>query len=146
MTVVVVDLAAALAIAIAAKDAPEGMKGRRLIDVSLKSRSDALKGKRLSPEEEAAELELMRQLLAEAAAHPEVILMVPAVEAEPKQARGGEWTCLLEEALAKGKVQLICRVTPSVFTEHIRKDAVWKQRTQAVWLGKAAQGSVPREL
>ena len=142
---VVVELAFAIAITIASQDAPEGLRGKRVIDVSL-SRSDALKGKRISLNEEAAELEQMRQLLAEAASHPEIILIVPAVEAEPKRARTGEWPYLLEETLAKGKIQFICRAKPSVFTEHLRKEAVWKQRTQAVWLEKAAQGSVPREL
>lgn len=143
---VVFDLAAALANAIVIKNVPEGMKGRRVIDVSLKSRSDALTGKLSSPDEEAAQLELMRQLLDEAASHTEMILLVPAVEAGHKQARGGEWTSLVRQTLAKGKIQFICRATPSVFTEHLRKDAVWKQRTQTIWLEKAAQGSVPREL
>jgi ATP-dependent Clp protease ATP-binding subunit ClpA len=143
---VVVDLASALAVAIVSKDAPEGWKRRRVIDVSLKSRSDVSKGKRPSPDAEAAELDLMRQLLAEASAHPEVVLVVPAVEAGPQRTHGGKWTSLLQETLAKGKIQFICRVTPSVFSEHLRKDAVWKQRTQAVWLEMMAQGSVPREL
>lgn len=142
-----IDLAAALAIAIVSKDAPEGLKGRRLIDVSANSRLDALKRTQLSrEEEEEAELERMGQLLMEVASHPEVMLLVPAVEAEPKQAHGGQWTNLLRETLAKGTVQFICRVKPSVFTEHLRKDAVWRRQTQAVWLEKAAQGSVPREL
>jgi len=142
---VVVELTSALAIAIASQDAPEGLRGKRLIDVSL-SRSDALKGKRIFPNEATAELALMRQLLAEATSHPEIILIVPAVEAEPQRARVGEWPYLLQETLGKGKIQFICRAKPSVFTEHLRKDAVWKQRTQAIWLEKAAQGSVPREL
>ena len=141
---VVVELTSALAIAIASQDAPEGLRGKRLIDVSL-TRADALKGKRISPDE-AAGLELIRQLLAEAASHPEIILIVPAVEAEPQRTRVGEWPYLLQETLGKGKIQFICRAKPSVFTEHLRKDAVWKQRTQAIWLEKAAQGSVPREL
>ena len=140
------ELAAALASVLAAKDAPEGLKGRRLMDVSQNGRFDALKEVRASPKEQAAELERMRQLFTEAAAHPEVILLVPAVEAEPKEARGGQWTSLFQETLSKGKLQFICRVTPSVFTEHLRKDPVWKRQTQAVWLEKAVRGSVPREL
>lgn len=142
---VVAELASAIAIAIASQDSLEGLRGKRLIDVSL-SRPDAPKGKRISPEEEAEGLELMRQLLAEAASQPEIILIVPAVETEPQQASGGDWPYLLQETLGKGKIQFICRVKPSVFTEHLRKDTVWKQRTHAVWLEKAAQGSVPREL
>jgi len=142
---VVVELASAIAIAIASQDSPERLRGKRMIDVSS-SRPDAQKGKRISPDEEAAELELMRQLLAEAASHQEIILIVPAVETEPQRARGGEWPYLLQETLEKGKIQFICRAKTSVFTEHLRKDTVWKQRTHAVWLEKAAQGSVPREL
>lgn len=141
-----VDLAAALASGIASQDAPEGLRGRRLMDVAANSRFAAPKGMRPSPEQEDAELERMRRLLAEAAAHPEVILLVPAVEAEPKEAHGGRWTSLLQETLAQGKVQFICRVAPSVFTERLRKDAVWKRQTQAVWLEQAVQRSVPREL
>jgi ATP-dependent Clp protease ATP-binding subunit ClpC len=142
----VVVLVVALARVFGGKDAPEGLKGRRLIEVSANSPLDAVKGIRLSPEEEAAELERMRQLLAEAVSHPEVILVVPAVGAEPKQARGGQWTSLLRETLAKGTGQFICRVSPSVFTEHLRKDPIWRRQTQAVWLEKLAEGSVPREL
>ena len=139
-------VAAALAIAIAAKDAPQSLKARRLIDVSGNSLLEAPKGMRPSSVEAEAEMERMRQLLAEAASHPEVILLVPAVDTEPKQSHRGQWTALLRETLEKGKVQFICRVAPSLFTEHLRKDAVWKRQTQAVWLNKAAQGSVPREL
>lgn len=142
---VVVELASAIAFAIASQDPPEGLRGKRIIDVSL-SRSVAPKGKRISRDEEAEQMELIRRLLAEAASHPEIILIVPAVETEPQQARGGEWPDLLQETLGKGKIQFICRAKPSVFMEHLRKDTVWKQRTQALWIEKAAQGSVPREL
>ncbi len=142
----VADLAAALADALAAKDVPEGLKGRRLMDVSADRRLDALKGMPSSAKDDTAELEPLRQMLTEAASHPEVILLVPAVEAPPKEARGGQWTSILQETLVQGKVQFICRVRPLVFTAHLRKDPVWKRQTQAVWLEKVAQGSVPREL
>ena len=139
----VASVAAALAKAIAAKGAPQYLRARRLIDVSTKEVS---KGMRPSPVDEVAEMERMRQLLTEAASHPEIILLVPAVDTDPKQSDGGQWTALLHETLAQGKVQFICRVTPSLLSECLRKDAVWKRQTQVVWLGKAAQGSVPREL
>ncbi len=142
----VVDLAAALASALAAKDVPEGLKGRRLMDVSADSRPATPTRVPPSSDEDAAELEQMRRLLAEAAAHLEVILVVPAIDAHPKEAHGGQWTSFLQETLVQGRVQFICRVTPSVFTEHLRKDPVWRRQTQAIWLEKAAQGSVPREL
>jgi len=139
----VFDLAAALAGAMAAKNVPEGLKGRRLIDVGERSRLYTVKGDRLAYEDES-ELELMRQLLAEAAAHPEVILLVPAVEV--RESSGSQWNRLLQETLVKGSVQLICRVTPQMFTEHLRKDPVWKRQTEAIWLEQVMQGSVPIEL
>jgi ATP-dependent Clp protease ATP-binding subunit ClpA len=142
---VVMELASAIAIAIASQDAPEGLRGKRVIDVSS-SRLIAPKGRRISRGEEAEKLELIRQLLAEAASHPEIVLIVPPVESEPQPAHGGEWPYLLQETLGKGKIQFICRAKPSVFTEHLRKGTVWKQRTQTLWIEKAAQGSVPREL
>ena len=150
----VVDLAAALASAMSAKDAPEGLQGRRLMDVTGGNRpvgpqepphtSLSPKGGEGGAEETA--LERMRQLLAEATDHPEVLLLVPTIQAEPKEARGGKWTGLLQAALVKGKVQFICRVTPKLFAEHLRKDAVWKQHTHAIWLEQVKQGSMPREL
>ncbi len=142
----VVDLANTLAGVIAATNAPAELKNRRFIDIAEKSRLDELKGMRPSREEEAEELERMRQLLAEAAAHPEVILLVPAVRTGPKEVSGARWSNLLQEALAKGKVQFICRVAPKVFTECLRKDPIWKKHTRAVWLEQLKQGSVPREL
>jgi len=141
----VADLSTALAVAIAAKVAPEELKGRRLIDISTNNTAKLPKKVRPFPWDEA-DLDLMRQMLAEAAVHPEVILLVPAVEAEPKESGEGAWTRLLTETLLKGAVQFICRVTPAVFAEHVRKDPVWKRRTHAIWLEQAAQGSVPREL
>lgn len=144
------DLAEGVAIAIACtmagKEAPAGLKGRRLIDIAASSRLNAFKGLKPSLEEEAAEVERLRQLLAEAASHPEIILLVPTVEVESKSAGRGQWASLLREKLAKGTVQCICRVTPKTFTEHLRKDAVWKRQTEAVWLEKVAVGSIPREL
>jgi ATP-dependent Clp protease ATP-binding subunit ClpA len=142
----VADLAAALAGAIAAKGAPDGLKGRRLMDISENSRHHSPKGKRQSSEEKKAELERLRPLLAEAASHQEVILLVPAMEADSKEERGDRWAGLLRETLAQGKVQFICRVAPSVFTENLQKDAVWKRKSQAIWLESIAQASTPREL
>ena len=144
------DLAEGVAIAVACtmagKEPPAGLKGRRLIDIAASSRLNALTGMKPSLEEEAAEVERLRQLLEEAASHPEIILLVPKVEVESKSAGRGLWASLLREKLAKGTVQCICRVPPTTFTEHLRKDAVWKRQTEAVWLEKVAVGSIPREL
>jgi len=142
----VADLAAALAGAIAAKDAPDGLNGRRLMDISENIRHNLPKAKRNSSAEESAELDRMRLLLAEAASHQEVILLLPAVEADPKQAGGGQWTSLLRDTLANGRVQFICRVAPTVLAENLRKDAVWKRKAQVIWLESIAQASMPREL
>lgn len=135
-------VAAAIALAIAAQDAPAGLKGRRLIDIA----GPSPKGRRNSAQKGKGELERLRALLAEGAAHPEVILLVPRVEVEEKSPQGGPWTGLLRETLAKEGVQMICRVTAAVFEKHLRKDPVWKRRAEAVWLRPAAFGSVPREL
>jgi ATP-dependent Clp protease ATP-binding subunit ClpA len=140
------DFAATLACAIDGKDSPDALKCRRLIDVSGNCPFNSPERLCLSPAEQAAELERLRQLLTEAAEHQEVILVVPAVQAEPTQPHGGQWTNLLREKLAKGMAQFICRVSSAVFTEHLCRDAVWKRQTQAVWLEMADQRSVPREL
>jgi len=137
-------LAAALAKAMVSNDAPAGLKGRRLIDVSMVWR--ARQRLRLPAEAEAADLTRMRQLLAEAAAHPEVILLVPSVEAAPGEGSGGSWPRLLEETLSKGAAQVISQVRPSVFTEHLRQRPVWRRQARAVWVDQEIQGSVPREL
>lgn len=142
----VFDLAIALAKSIAANDVPEGLRGKRLIDVAWDSRADALRGMRLSREEKAKELERMRHVLAEAANHPELILLVPAVEDEPRpESQGGEWTTLVRETLTKRTAQFICRVPPSVFTKHLFKDKIWTRHAQVIWLEKL-QDSAPREL
>ena len=139
-------VAMAIACSIAGKTPPPGLKGRRLIDITASSRLNALKRMMPSLEETSAELERLRQLLAEAASHQEIILLVPPVEIESKSTDGRQWASLLRETLAKGDVQFICRVAPKVFTERLRKDGVWKRQTEAVWLEKAAVGSIPREL
>jgi len=136
------DIAISVALAIAAKKPPPGLKGRRLIDVAAPSR----KGLRVSPGKETNELEQLRVLLEEATSHPEIILLVPDFEAEDKTFRGGQWAGLLRQTLMKGTVQLICRVTPVAFKEHLCKDQVWKRQAEAIWLERAAVGSVPREL
>lgn len=135
-------IAISVALAIAAKKLPAGLKGRRFIDVA----NVPLKGLRISPEREAEELERLRALLVEAASHPEIILLVPNVESEGKSVWGGLWTRLLRETLAKHAVQFICRVKPAVFKEHLCKDPVWKRKAEAIWLEPAPFGSVPREL
>lgn len=131
-----------VAVAIAAKEPPAGVKGRRLIEIT----GPALKAMEVSSEKKAEELEQLRALLAEAASHPEIILLVPGIEAEDKSARGEQWSRLLREILAKSAVQFIWRVTPALFKEHLRKDSVWKRHSEAVWLEPAAFGSIPREL
>ena len=135
-------IAAAIALAITAKDPPAGLQGRRLIDIAGAPR------KRLpvSPQKEKEELERLRALLAEGVSHPEVILLVPKVPVEEKSAQGGQWIRVLRDTLAKDGVQLICGVTPAVFEKHLRKDPVWKRQAEAVWLRPATFGSVPREL
>jgi len=138
-------VAIAIACAMAGKEPPAGLKGRRLIDITASNPVKALKGRKVSSEEDAAELERLRQLLAEAVSHPETILLVPAVEITSKSAGRSQWASLLREKLAKGTLQCICRVTPATF-KHLRKEAVWKRQTEAVWLEKAALGTIPREL
>jgi ATP-dependent Clp protease ATP-binding subunit ClpA len=135
-------IAISVALAIAVKEPPAGLRGRRLIDIG----DLPLKGLQISPQREAEELERLRALLAEAASHPEIILLVPEIEAEDKSVWGGLWTHLLRETLAKGAVQFICRVAPAVFKEHLCKDPMWKRKAEAIWLESAAFGSVPREL
>jgi len=142
----VVEIAGSLANALAAKDAPQVLRGKRFIDISASSRAASPLGMRPPAEVEAAELERMRRVFVEAAAHPEVLLLVPAVDTGPNDARGGPWTRLLRQTLAEGKAQWLCRVRPSVLAEQLRKDPLWKARAQAVWLHEVAQGSAPREL
>jgi ATP-dependent Clp protease ATP-binding subunit ClpA len=139
-------VAIAIACRIAEKDPPPGLKGSRLVDIAASSRLNAHEGLRPSLVEGTVELDRLRQLLAEAASRPEIILLVPEVEAGDKSAWAGQWARLLRETLANGAVQFICRTTPAVFKEHLCKDVVWKRHAEAVWLGKAAIGSVPREL
>lgn len=144
------DLAAGVAIAIACsiagKTPPPGLKGRRLIDITESSHLNPPNAMKPSRDEATAELERLREFLAEATSHPEIILLVPPVEVESKSQASGQWTSLLRETLLRGNVQFICRVAPKMFTEHLRKDATWKRQTEAIWLEKAALGSIPREL
>ncbi len=144
------DLAEGVAITIACtmagKEPPTGLKGRRLIDIAAPNRRNPRKGIRLHSEAEAVELERLRQFLAEAASRPEIILLVPPLEVKSESAGRGQMASLLQEILVQGKAQFICRVPPKIFTEHLGKDAVWKRRTEAVWLEKDIAGSIPREL
>lgn len=143
----VFDLLLTLAGAIGANNAPDELKKKRLIDVAQSDRSNSLLGILRSGVTEKQQLERMRQLLAEAADHPELILVVPAVEAEPKQqVRGGAWTCLVTEMLMKQTVQFICRMAPPVVREHLYSSNAWRRHAQMIWLERVGQESAPREL
>jgi ATP-dependent Clp protease ATP-binding subunit ClpA len=135
-------IAMSLALALAAKEPPAGLKGRRLIDISQLR----FKWSQVLPEKEAEELKRLRGLLVEARSHPQIILLVPKIETDEKSPRGGQWTRLLRETVATRAVQFICGVTPTVFNEYLRKNPIWKRCAEAVWLKSTAVGSIPREL
>ena len=90
-------------------------------------------------------MELMRQLLDEAASHPEIILLSrqwkPGIaSARRRMAQFGE------ETLAKGQnpVHLPGKAVGVYGTPSQRRGLETTNST--IWLEKAAQGSVPREL
>lgn len=136
----------ALAAAMAGGKGPDGLAGRRLIDIAGGSDAGAAGETACAGGGERDELERVRSLLAEAAAHPEVVLVLPAVTAEPEAVQGGAWTRLVRQTLSKGAVQFIARVTPSLHTDGLRKDPVWRRRPRAIWLEETPSDGVPSEL
>jgi ATP-dependent Clp protease ATP-binding subunit ClpA len=139
------DVASAVALIMAGDDSPAGLRERKIIDISGALYGDVNEGDGMRPATgRPGARECLRQLLAEAATRPEVILWVPSVESD--SSFGIEWNSLLREALAKRTVQFIYPVTPESFTNNLNKDAVWKRHAEAVWLDCAAEDTVPRKL
>jgi ATP-dependent Clp protease ATP-binding subunit ClpA len=131
----------AIACALAAKDIPEGLKGRRLVDVAA-PKVTSRQGRSKHFRDELASIE---NLLNEAGRPSQLILVLPALTAESKIVRG-EWVSKLKDVVAKYNVQFIWHVSQQMFTDHLCKDSIWKRRTQAIWIEQTNDKTVPREL
>jgi len=130
-----------VACALAAKDAPEGLRGRRLLDITGAN----IIGGRHQSKHLHVELEPIEKLLDKAARSSETILVLPALTTGSKDCRS-QWVSLVGRVLETGSMQFICHVSEQMFEDHIRRDSIWKRRTRVIWIEQVNQRSVPREL
>jgi ATP-dependent Clp protease ATP-binding subunit ClpC len=113
------------------------LKGKRVIDLT----GIALKGRQAK---EA--VQLLDQLLAEAAPIAEAILFVPTAESQGSSVLAAPWAELLKAAVSKGKLRFICRVSPATYQERLAKDPQWKRLTKAMWIQGERADELPNEL
>ena len=113
------------------------LKGKRLIDLT----GIALKGRQAK---EA--VQLLDQLLAEAAPIAEAILFVPTVESQGSGRSAAPWAELLKAAVSKGKFRFLCRVSPATYQEQLAKDPQWKRLAKAIWVQSERADELPDEL
>lgn len=113
-----------------------GMESRRMVDIS-----------KLSPRtgQEESAVSTFDDLLAEAAARPDIILILPQLNVP---GRGGEdeWIERLRSALAAGSPQCICHAVPSTLKEILRADAAFGRRVNIMHVRGNRISVIPDEL
>jgi ATP-dependent Clp protease ATP-binding subunit ClpA len=128
---------AAAAHAIAKKNAPPSLQGRRIIDLTALSGNMTDGGK---AEQQAV------KLFAEAAAAKEVILFVPAIAPRQSVMKPEEYLAFLKARLSGGAAQCICRVSPQTNEQWVKKDPAWKQIAEVMHVHDTQTNKLPYEL
>lgn len=134
---VVVPIITAAAQAIATKDVPASLKGRRIVDISALTA--------VMTADDKAQQQLT-DLLAEASRAQEVILVVPAVEPSQGTMRSEECLQLLKARLQGGVTQCICRVAPQAYEQWVKRDHVWRQIAEVMHVHNTQTNTLPNEL
>lgn len=127
----------AAAKAVASRQAPPALRGRRIVDASTLDP--------YGPDGNEA-VKRLGQLLAEAATAEKVILLVPPLEVPGDREPGREWVEQLRLVLANRAVQCICRVAPDAFGSHVKRDPEVKRAVHVMWVQEESDAEVPWEL
>ena len=123
---------ASVALLIKAKDAPECLKGKKIIDVSGIEFAGKMKGK--------LDINCVQMMMSEAAASKNVILVLPALESS-SQTDLKDWSAAVAGSL---KNQFVLRLMPGVRRE-LEKDPTWKI-AQIITVQESNVGNIPFEL
>lgn len=123
--------------AIGKKDCPASLKGKRLVDISA-----------VRPEGRAdpQALELLDQLLSEAAGAKEVMLVLPAWEDAASAGGADRWLETFGPVCRQRRVTCICRLAPAICEARMREDRGFKQIAQFLWIEQAVSREIPHEL
>ena len=127
---------AAAAQAMASPDAPAGLKGRRIVDVT-----GGL------PAMDLPALSFWwNNMFCEAAGANDVVLFVPPILGPFSPWQGDFWPELLKKSVCGGSLQFICRVSPTAYQRWIKRDVDWKRHAQVMWIEEQGSGEIPLEL
>jgi len=127
----------AAAWAIARKDAPASLQGRRLIDLTALAGIMTDAGR---AQEQAVKLR------AEAGAAKEVILYLSGTERAHGTGELVERSGHLESTWKNGVVQWVCRIAPQSYTRLVELDKTWTRCTEVLHVRDKQTEDLPREL
>lgn len=114
----------------------------RLLDYAL---HDPLRANNEVHEAAASQVKLLGKVL-DAGTPAGTLLVLPAMEGWPPSAAGLAWIAILRTALTRGNAQFICRASAAVYADSLRKDPIWRQCTESLWLVHHEAGTIPHEL
>jgi len=134
---IVKSVVAEVARAITDKNAPDGLCGRRIVDIT--SMTGIMSG-----DDEARRRGV--HLLSEAASTREVILHLPAIDFAGDVKGLEACGVFIKAQLKGGRVQCICRVAPSSYAFLAKSDRAWKQIAEIVYLQDKRAARLPQEL
>ena len=116
---------------------PKGLRAKRIIDVGA-----------VQPQGSNANetTRLLDAVLAEAASVPDVIVLVPPIETVKTPASLDAWPARLKMALARGRIQCLCRVSEHAYQSRMAKDPQWRRIAKAMWVRAERSVELPDEL
>lgn len=91
-------------------------------------------------------LALTDPLLAEAAGIDRIVLLLPPIDVTVRLSHGASWANHLRAVLQDRSVRCVVRVSPHAYDEWVRKDMVWKELAEAIWVHRQDSKDIPLEL
>jgi ATP-dependent Clp protease ATP-binding subunit ClpA len=119
-----------------AKEAPAGLKGRKLIDLS---------GFEVAGRKGEGNMDRLQAMLNEAATAGNIILVLPPFEPRGRGSKPSEWFGQLKTMGNFATVQFVARLLPGI-RGGLEKDPVWRKAAQIITLQENKPGNIPLEL
>ena len=123
--------------AIVGKKVPRSLIGKRIVDVT--SVNASTKGADQA-------MEQLANMLNEAKAVQDVILLVPTIESAEAKKSAIDWIALLKTALESHVCHLICPIAPDAHEKLMKAYPAWRQLVRAIWIQEQARGDIPDEI
>ncbi len=123
------------------------------VSVSLHAGNNPLFRKRIvelrnlpSGTKEYEVLDLLGQILAEAAQTKNLILAVPSMTFFRQKETGDEWRKLLQQTMSHQKVQCLCPVPQDIYRHMVETDCSWKRIAHVIHVRSGVAKGIPNEL